>query len=75
MVLYKVLKCPKCEIFQVSQANKVFKCVNCNSTTQFSKLKIIFSSENPKDATNILQNLKKEIHLKNSSNTSFFSYK
>ena len=72
---YKIIKCPKCNTLQLSQANKIFKCSNCNSSTNMLKIKVIFSSENPKDSIQILQNLKKEIFQKNNSTDDFFNYK
>lgn len=71
---YKIIKCEKCDTFQMSQAVKVFKCVNCKSSFQIKNIKILFVSSDPVLTTKTLQKIKKEHFLKNHSNSDFFSY-
>lgn len=66
--MYKVVRCLKCSTFQLSTANKVFKCVKCNKSRQINRMKIFYENISPQLSNKVLQEIKKEdFKLKNES--------
>lgn len=72
----KVVKCRNCFEFQMSNANKIFKCIKCQKSMQLHMLKIYFESDSPQLCTKVVQQLKEEYFRVNGKygEDDFFSY-
>lgn len=58
MKRYKIVRCPNCTTFQITSSDKTLKCVKCSKTKVLSKLRILYSDDNPQFATKVLQEIK-----------------
>ena len=70
--IYKVIKCSSCGTLQSTSAKTRWKCINCNYNKNISDLKIFFKSNNPKEVTQFIQNIKSK---ENKNYDGFFNYK
>ncbi len=72
----KIVKCRNCFEFQMTTANKIFKCVKCQKSMQLHMLRIYFESDSPQTCSQVVKKLKEE-HFKvygNYGEDDFFSY-
>lgn len=58
--MYKVVKCPYCKKFQMTTANKSFKCIFCHRTRVLANIRIMFESATPQIASEVLMKIKAE---------------
>lgn len=56
----KVVKCRNCYEFQMSNANKIFKCIKCQKSMQMHMLRIYFQSDSPQACSEVVKRLKEE---------------
>ena len=56
----KVVRCTNCKTFQMSNANKTFKCIKCQKTKNITSKRIYFESDNLREVTQVLQKIKEE---------------
>lgn len=72
----RVVKCRNCYEFQMTTANKTFKCVKCNKSFPIQNLKIYFESDSPQLCSEVVRKLKEEKFrvFGNYGEDDFFSY-
>ena len=72
----KVVKCRNCYEIQMTNANKIFKCVKCQKSMEVHKLRIYFENESPQLCSKVIQKLKEEHFRINGEygEDDFFSY-
>ena len=74
--MFYVFRCPKCGVFQTSQASKRFICKSCSSSSAKSKVKIYYSCLDASEAIEKVKELKKNHYLeKDKAEGDFFSYR
>lgn len=71
--MYKLIKCPNCKKFQITSAEKTFKCINCLKSKTIKNMKIYYENENPNLVSIALKKIKEEIGLQQNQNTDFTS--
>ena len=57
MIEYKLVKCPKCRRYQITYAEKTFKCKFCGYSTKITKIRIWFKSIDPEEVRIILEKI------------------
>ncbi len=73
VLVYKLVRCSQCGLFQVTTSQKTLKCLKCSKSKQLSLLKIFYSTENGQDAAKMLSKLKEEEAIKKEKFTMEFS--
>lgn len=72
----RVIKCRNCYEFQMTTANKIFKCVKCNKSFPIQNLRTYFQSDSPQACSQVVKKLKEEeFKIKgNYGEDDFFNY-
>ena len=71
---YKVVRCTNCAYFQVTGSSSSLKCLKCSKSKSLKLLKIYFSSDDAKECTLVLQELKRKQAEKLERPEGFFTY-
>lgn len=74
VLVYKLVRCSNCGLFQVTTSEKSLKCQKCQKSKVLPSLKIFYRTEDGRDAARKLSELKEEEAIKKEKFSMEFSH-